>query len=424
LVVEYLELEPIGCINIMSILMLIFSILSWLIFGYLAFCTAYILFFSIAGRMYPEQVYVEASKPQNIAVFIPSFKEDSIILHTAQIAASHDYPNDHFSVYIIADHLKPETIAALQSIPQTTVIPVSFDISTKAKSLQTAISGIDPLRFPISMILDADNVMAKHCLYQVNEAFKAGARVVQCHRTAKNQESAVSLLDGISEEINNNIFRSGQCFIGHPSAIIGSGMAFETGLIQEILSKPGLVDNPGEDREIDVELLKRQIDVKFLKGTYVYDEKVPNAAVFQKQRIRWLEAQFMHLKLLSSPAIKKSVQGGVYWNKFIQTLLLPRILLIGIFGILTIALLLSAWFLDVSYWNPAPIYWWICIIAYFFGLIISVPVRYFSWNTVKALAKIPTLVFAMFKSLLQVKPGRKEFIHTPKSFQHPDASIK
>jgi cellulose synthase/poly-beta-1,6-N-acetylglucosamine synthase-like glycosyltransferase len=408
----------------MSILMLIFSILSWLIFGYLAFCTAYVLFFSVAGRLYPEQVYVAKSKPEHIAIFIPSYKEDSIILHTAQLAASHDYPQDRFWIFVIADHLKPETIEALELIPQTTVIPVSFDISTKAKSLQTAMSTVAASQFPITMILDADNVMADNCLYQVNEAFRSGARVVQCHRTAKNQESAVSLLDGISEEINNNIFRSGQCYIGHPSAIIGSGMAFETALIQEILSKPGLVDNPGEDREIDVELLKRHIDIMFLKGTYVYDEKVPNAAVFQKQRVRWLEAQLMHLKLLSSPEIRKSVKGGIYWNKLIQTLLLPRILLIGIFALLTIALLGSAWLLKVNYWHPAPLYWWICILAYFFGLIISVPMRYYSFKTLQALATIPTLVFAMFRSLLQVKPGRKEFIHTPKSFQHPDASIK
>jgi len=35
----------------------------------------------------------------------------------------------------------------------------------------------------------------------------------------------LALLDGISEEINNNIFRKGHQTLGLSSALIGSGMA-------------------------------------------------------------------------------------------------------------------------------------------------------------------------------------------------------
>jgi hypothetical protein len=49
---------------------------------------------------------------------------------------------------------------------------------------------------------------------------------VQGHRTAKNTNNSWAILDAISEEINNNIFRKGHRVLGLSSAIIGSGMAF------------------------------------------------------------------------------------------------------------------------------------------------------------------------------------------------------
>ena len=61
----------------------------------------------------------------------------------------------------------------------------------------------------LSMILDADNIMKEGCLESVNAAFQEGANAVQCHRTAKNQQTSVAVLDAISEEINNHLFRKG-----------------------------------------------------------------------------------------------------------------------------------------------------------------------------------------------------------------------
>jgi cellulose synthase/poly-beta-1,6-N-acetylglucosamine synthase-like glycosyltransferase len=234
-------------------------------------------------------VYVAKSKPEHIAIFIPSYKEDSIILHTAQLAASHDYPQDRFWIFVIADHLKPETIEALKLIPQTTVIPVSFDISTKAKSLQTAMSTVAASQFPITMILDADNVMADNCLYQVNEAFRSGARVVQCHRTAKNQESAVSLLDGISEEINNNIFRKGHIGLGVASALIGSGFVIQYKYCKDIMLG---IESPVEDKELEILLLRDKHKILYESDAYVFDEKVASSDVFMNQRRRWIASQF------------------------------------------------------------------------------------------------------------------------------------
>ena len=56
----------------------------------------------------------------------------------------------------------------------------------------------------------------------------------------------VALLDAMSEEININLFRRGPALAGLSAAPIGSGMAFETAIIREILSS---ARDSGESRE-------------------------------------------------------------------------------------------------------------------------------------------------------------------------------
>lgn len=399
---------------IMEVLSFIGSGLSILLFAYLAICTLYLASMAVGGVLLPIWKRKEAQDLKPIAVLIPCYKDDRVILQTASSAAAHNYPSELFQVIVIADHLQERTLAQLSAIPNVRVLEVQFDVSTKAKSMHTALQQIDPNQYPITMVLDADNLLSEGCLYEVSAAFTAGFQAIQCHRTAKNEDTPVALLDGISEEINNNLFRAGQRFIGHPAAIIGSGMAFATSLIRDILSLPSIHDNPGEDREIDVELLRRGIDIAFLKGVYVYDEKVPSTEVFQKQRVRWLEAQITHMKLLLGPSFKAYRTNPIYLNKLFQTFLLPRLLFIGVYGILFVLLVASVIFGWQAAWTPPAFAWWGLMVIYFGSLILSVPARFANGKTLQALAQIPQLLLAMIKSILQMKMGRKEFIHTPK----------
>jgi len=85
------------------------------------------------------------------------------------------------------------------------------------------------------VILDADNLMAKDFLKRMNLGFANGFKVIQGHRIAKNSDTSFALLDGISEEINNHIFRQGHRAAGLSSALIGSAMGFEYVLFKRFM---------------------------------------------------------------------------------------------------------------------------------------------------------------------------------------------
>ncbi|EAL4092042.1 glycosyl transferase, partial [Campylobacter jejuni] len=108
---------------------------------------------------------------------------------------------------------------------------------TKIEALQKAIEYIEKgnLKYDNIVILDADNIVDPTYLSKINDALYAGCSVLQTHRVAKNRDSSVAVLDSISEEINNSIFRKGHTRLGFSSALSGSGMAFEYDLFKETI---------------------------------------------------------------------------------------------------------------------------------------------------------------------------------------------
>jgi cellulose synthase/poly-beta-1,6-N-acetylglucosamine synthase-like glycosyltransferase len=398
----------------MSMLQTIGHIFFFILFLYLAAGVVYLFVLAVAGLLRRKKQYQPVPAKNRIAVLIPAYKEDVVILETARRAATHDYPADRFEVFVIADKLQEATVRKLESIP-VRVIRVQFESSTKAKSLQAALHQVPAAEFTHIMILDADNIMEAGCMEQVNAAFEKGAQAVQCHRTAKNKHTPVAVLDAISEEINNHLFRKGPQAFGVSAALIGSGMAFRAADIREILDLPHILNNPGEDREIDLQLMKRDVRVEYLDEAIVYDEKVASAQVFERQRVRWLEAQVNHFRRFLHADISTAKRNGNYWNKFGQTVLLPRSLYILVLGFMMGVVILQ-WLFNFNILYPPAAWWTGMTVMFAVTLLLSVPASLYNAGTLKAVLHVPVLILSMVKALLQIKRNRTEFLHTPKKF--------
>ena len=83
--------------------MAIFNLIQIILLLLLGLATLYILIFSIASLFYKQQVYPSAGKLKKIAVLIPGYKEDEVIIEVAKLALQQDYPSSLYDVVIIAD---------------------------------------------------------------------------------------------------------------------------------------------------------------------------------------------------------------------------------------------------------------------------------------------------------------------------------
>ena len=286
------------------------------------------------------------------------------------------------------------------------VVEVVFESSTKSKALHKAIENTFE-DFDAAVVFDIDNIAAPDYLHHINNYLHAGNKVIQGHRVAKNTETPVAILDAISEEVNNHIFRKAQWVFNLSSAIIGSGMALEYRLFKDTMAQIDAVG--GFDKEMGLVLTRQKIHVAYADAALIYDEKVSNPEVFKKQRRRWLSAQFTLLKTYGATGITELFKNGNfdYFNEIYQTAILPRILMLGLMPFMLLVSLLTPAI------GPSWQLWLTATLLCYTGILIAVPAQFFNSKLLGAVLKIPLIFFAMLTLLFKLKGANKKFIHTP-----------
>lgn len=385
-----------------------FNTIQIVLFVVLSFFVLYLLFFAVAGLFYSQKGYRKPSRFRKMAVLIPGYKEDAVIAEVAQSALQQQYPLSMFDVVVIADSFQPATIAKLKQLP-VKLIEVKFDNSTKAKALNAAMAQLTS-GYDVAVVLDADNLMEKTFLAKINAAFEEEIVALQGHRKAKNLNNNWAVLDAISEEINNHIFRKGHRAAGLSSAIIGSGMAFQYNYFKNLMTTVTAVG--GFDKEIELKILKEGRTIAYLDDGYVFDEKIQSSDAFSKQRRRWLAAQWHYFRTGFLPALYALINKGNvdYFDKAIQFIQPPRILL------LATVFLLGTLFISVNYFIDNVVgfslSWMVLMFLLLLSLGLSIPRAMYNRKILLAVMGLPKAVLLMGWSLLRIKGANKTFLHT------------
>jgi cellulose synthase/poly-beta-1,6-N-acetylglucosamine synthase-like glycosyltransferase len=366
--------------------------------------TFYVLTLAIAGHFYQLIVPVKQNSFNRIAVFVPSYKEDAVIIHTINELLQVDYPKQSFDVIVIADSLKEETVSELKKT-QAIVIPVSFEKSLKSKSLNFAFNAVDQ-NYEIAIIADADNILARDFLANINSLYNQGHRIIQAQRVAKNLNTPMAVLDGLSEAINNHLFRQGANALGLSSALIGSGMAFPFTLIKEELSK---INSAVEDKALQVALVEKGHKILYQKGTLVFDEKVDSTEAYKNQRRRWIAGQYETLRKSFAKSFNLLISGNInYFNIAVCQNIFPS----RINSIISLILLSSIFSLAYTSQQEVIIRWWGITSIYFFSLALATPRHYYSIKLMKALALMPVVIIKTIQAIFLSRNANKTFIHT------------
>ena len=378
-----------------------------LFLSYFVYVVLYTTVFSIGGLLF----YKLPGRSKDITyrkfcVLIPCYKEDLVILDVAKKALEQSYPTDRYMIVVIADSLQSATLSVLRELP-IRVIDVSFESSTKVKPLNAALQAL-PDDYDYAVILDADNVMELSYLERMNESLSSRVRAIQGQRKPKNQNNSLAILDGVSEAINNHIYRQGTVALGLSSSISGSGVVFDFNLLKEKLSSMNSVG--GFDRELEVLLLLDGIKVAYHKEAIVFDEKVSKDKTFQNQRKRWISSQYVYLGKYFSRGMRALLTGNfTFFNSTVlRNIQLPRLINIGLLTFLTLTLYFVRDHLYFGYTI------WLTLFALnTISILLAIPREFYNKKLAVSILKIPVLFLNMLLLLFKLKGANKKFIHTP-----------
>ena len=378
------------------------DIVLWIIMAssvlYVTFYALVSLFPSRTSKHQPSAISPQPSS--SFLILFPAYKEDSVIVHSVRQFLEQTYPRSLYEVVVISDHMQDDTNELLRQLPITLLTP-QFEKSSKAKAMQYAIKEIKG-QFDYVVVLDADNVVLPDFLEQVNVSCQQGYRAIQCHRCAKNCDNDVAVLDGVSEEINNTIFRKAHNTIGLSSALIGSGMCFTFEWFKQHVD---LLNSAVEDRELESLLLQEKVFIKFEENIHVFDEKVNNHENFERQRLRWLNGQLQTFLIMLPNNPHAIATGNInYIDKTIQQALIPRSILLVIIPLFSLIMLCLA-----PVWS---LKWWILFLVLCLSLYITIPSQMRNSAVFGKLSSFPALAFKMLKNLFHLNKNNKEFLHT------------
>ena len=397
----------------------IYTTINLLILIYLCIGSLYVFLFSIASKFKLKEPTKQDAPTNRIAVFIPVYAENEIILDSVRQNLKQNYPQEKFDLIVIADQLNTTTIEQLKAMGANVINVQSEQNRSKAKSLKSAFDYIEN-GYAIAVVLDTDNIMAPDVLAQFNSAYNKGWKAIQGHRIAKNKNTSFAILDGISEEINNSIFRKGHRILGLSSALIGSGMAFEYNLFKSSMLSINAIN--GFDKELELTLLKNKVCIRYLEKAFIWDEKIQQPDDFANQRKRWIHAQIIHFRDNLQEAIKALLSGNIdFFDKVFQFFIPPRLLLLGIQLIFTILSVMLCILFPSEFGTTLNLLfcklWILSLGITIFSLINAIPIAMLNLKLMKSLLQLPFAFFLMSISLFTNKAAKEKFIHTKHTYR-------
>ncbi|MBX6360611.1 MAG: glycosyltransferase family 2 protein [Acidobacterium ailaaui] len=345
---------------------------------------------------------------RKIAILIPAYKEDAVIVSSVLSYEKMRYPKDYFDVYVIADRLQPETLEKLR-MTKSKVILVSFEKSSKAKAINAAFQQISD-DYDIALICDADNVLHPDFLSYINICFSNGYLAVQGQRVAKNLNTPYAILDAASEMINNHLFRMGNRALGFSSAVIGSGMAFDFQLLKEIFLQIDTLG--GFDKQLQLLLTQSRIKIFYEPRAIVFDEKVTYSSQFTIQRKRWLFSHVHFFQNHIGNGFLQLLKGNIdYFNlSVLQALIPPRLLLGMCILVLMILATTLSHFLYIL--KPMTFFYLFLSFIYIISLLFALPKKFLLEYFFPSLVYLPRIFLSMFSALFMAKEAKNNFLHT------------
>ena len=381
-------------------------IVDGVLFALMAFTSLYLAVYAIASLFARRPDIPKTKRLNRFIVLIPAYKSDAVVERTVRSILGQTYPQRLFDVVVISDHQSEMTNFRLAQHPITLLTP-NFKNSSKSKSLQFAINNLPQFKiYDIVVVLDADNIVLPEFLEELNAAYEyAGTKAIQVHRLSKNRDTSSAILDATFEEINNSIFRLGHVAIGMPSAIAGSGMAFDFNWFKDNITK---ISEALDDKELEALLLRQRIYIDYFDHILVFDEKTRSSSDFNRQRNRWVFTQFhsviRNIRHLPHAIVNK--QNDLI-DKILQWLLVPRTIMMSV--IILMSIVLSPIYLTLA------IKWWVLAAFILFIFAVATPDYLVDNRWGRSFFIAPIIMFMSIIQVFSIIRGKKRLINRNKS---------
>lgn len=229
---------------------------------------------------------------KKFAIFIPAHNEEIVISNIVENLKHVNYPEELYDVYVIADNCTDKTadaavIAGAKVLKRFNNIDKGKGHALKWAFDAVLFSSLNNNLYDAAVIFDADNLVSRDFLLEMNNKLCAGHKVVQGYIDSKNPtDSWITMSYSISFWSVNRLFQSARTFLGLSNEIGGTGFCMDVKVLKEMGWEALSL---AEDLEFTAKLVMNNIKVGWAPNAVIYDEKPLTLMQSWKQRRRWMQ---------------------------------------------------------------------------------------------------------------------------------------
>ncbi len=272
----------------MNILNTIFTIFSDVFNCVVIAMSSYFLIISLFG-LYKKKSGKNIAPQKSFALLVAAHNEEAVVSDIVESLKKLDYPKELFDIFVIADNCTDKT--AEKARKRGALVYERFNKEKRGKgyALEWMFENLFKMdkKYDAVCIFDADNLVSKNFLNEMNKKLCDGFKVVQGYLDSKNpKDTWITGAYSITFWTNNRMFQLARENMGLSSQLGGTGFAIDTSILKTLGWGATCLT---EDLEFSCKLVMSGEKVGWAHDAIVYDEKPLTLMQSWNQRQRWMQ---------------------------------------------------------------------------------------------------------------------------------------
>ena len=280
----------------------------------------------------------EKNNKGKFAILIPARDESKVIEELLNSILNQTRKINSDDVYVIVEEESDKTVEIVKNKNMNIIFRHDLTKKRKGYALDDAIKEIleQKKHYDAYFIFDADNVLDKDYIKNMEEAYEDGYDIGIGYRNTKNgNDSVIAAASSLTFSMINTLGNEHKTKCNNTLTISGTGFYIKGDIVEKLGGYP--FNSLTEDYELTLYATLNDLTTTYEKYAIFFDEQPVKYNITINQRTRWIkgffEARKKYIPLLLKKEINKNFSSSFHQIMGVNPYIL---LIIGLLGILLI----------------------------------------------------------------------------------------
>lgn len=305
-------------------------------------CYLYQLAYLVVPFVKKEKKHKVESK-HRFAILIAARNEEKVIGNLIQSIQGQTYDNSYVTIFVIADNCTDGTAKIARELGAVVYERFNTEKVGKGYALDFLLSKMEKDYKPFDgyFVFDADNVLDRHYIEEMNKTFSDGYEIITSYRNSKNYDSNwISAGYALWFLRESRYLNEPRMLLGTSCAVSGTGFMFS----RKILERNGgwkffLLT---EDIEFTVKNVIEKEKVGYSSKAQLYDEQPVTFAQSWKQRLRWSKGYYQVFYNYGAKLLRGIFKGSFSCFDMMMTIMPALVFTIILFVLVFISIVVGS----------------------------------------------------------------------------------